>query len=122
MSNDTGSSSPSTKTVSTFSTVDSGAGGGGGGGAAVFDHASVAQHKAPGLIGIVGAVAAAASLVAAAAIRRRRVAQKATQHPLKGSVQRRINLFAMLAKQQKGARRANNNNDDYRVAPEDGLV
>ena len=53
---------------------------------------------------VIGAVAAAASVVAVAAVRRRRVVNEGTKHPLKGSVRKRMNLFAMLAKHRNGRR------------------
>ena len=75
------------------------------------------DHKVKGLIGVVGAMAATASLAAAFAVRRRRLAQDSQNHPLKGSVQRRINLFAVLTARRRGA--AASATDDYKEAPED---
>ena len=85
----------------------------------MFDKAVVhsPSRVSKGLIGVVGAMAATASLVAAAAIRRRRLAQ-ANSHPLKGSIQRRINLFAVLAERKRGVR-AVEAAEDYHQAPED---
>lgn len=67
------------------------------------------------MIGVVGALAAGCSFLVAAVLRQRRRERDANAHPLKGSIQKRIQLFAMLAKDNKGTRAAT---DAYQAAPE----
>lgn len=84
----------------------------------MFHSAVHKERTVKGIMGVMGAMAATASLVAAAAIRRRRLASQEAQHPLKGSVQRRINLFGALANRRRGAQ-AEAATEDYQEAPED---
>lgn len=70
-----------------------------------------------GRIGLVGAAVLASAVVAAAFLRRPNTV-KAAAHPLKGSLNRRMNLFNEMAKHSQSASRPPRNVDDvYLPAP-----
>lgn len=97
-------------------------GGSSGGGAAAANASNLASHNAQKGVGLMLGIAAVAGMVIAAVVIPRRKTATEAKHPLKGSLNKRIDLFANLAKHTSSAERPPRRDEEGRYINADSIV
>eukprot|EP00934_Nitzschia_sp_Nitz4_P004079 Nitzschia sp. Nitz4//scaffold226_size53432//627//1333//NITZ4_006688-RA/size53432-augustus-gene-0.59-mRNA-1//-1//CDS//3329542712//4069//frame0 len=122
-SSSSSSSSASSASSSSSSSSSSGSGSGSSTSSATTSgslHAVTGGPAHRGTLVLLGAAAVAGVAIAAAAVPKRRV--ETTEHPLKGSLNRRINLFSNLAEHSSNAARPPRRGEDGAYVNADHVV